>query len=98
MKKRYFILSMTFQGDVSEYGTIPEVANERSEAKLKPELERGGWLVAPGVESFDGRWELSCCSAGRTGYPLPLYPALWGEMGGADRETGRKPLWGSIVL
>lgn len=51
-----------------------------------------------GVDSFGGRWELSCCSACRTGYPLLFHPGLWGEMGGADRETGRKPLWGSIVL
>lgn len=57
-----------------------------------------GWMEKLGVDSFGGRWELSCCSACRTGYPLLFHPGLWGEMGGADRETGRKPLWDSIVL
>lgn len=48
-------------------------------------------------ESFDGRWELLLSRQDGTP-PPPHRPALWGEMGGADRETGRKPLWGSIVL
>lgn len=49
-------------------------------------------------ESFCSRWELKFLPGRYDRVPLPLHPALRGEMGGADRETGRKPLWGSIVL
>lgn len=32
------------------------------------------------------------------GTPVSLALTVWWELGGTDRETGRKPLWGSIVL
>lgn len=53
-------------------------------------MEEGEFLEADGSRVASGR-------AGR-GTPCPSILPLRGEMGGADRETGRKPLWGSIVL
>ena len=58
-------------------------------------------MDTPGVEEGEFRWQMgagvAAGPAGR-GTPCPSILPLWGEMGGADRETGRKPQWGSIVL
>lgn len=51
-------------------------------------------------ESFGGRWELLLSLPDRVP-PAPLSSPVDGweyGVGEADRETGRKPQWGSIVL
>lgn len=60
----------------------------------------GGRTDGSEVDEGECRWQMGVAAepAGQGNPRLPLHPALWGEMGGADRETGRKPLWGSIVL
>ena len=56
----------------------------------------GGWVEGA---SFGGRWGAeSLPGLQDRAPPAPPSCPCGGELGGADRETGRKPLWGSIVL
>lgn len=77
-----FILAATFEGICFSNGWM------------------GGWSDGSEEDEGEFRWQMGVAAepAGQGNPRLPLHPALWGEMGGADRETGRKPLWGSIVL
>lgn len=53
----------------------------------------GGWMGG----EFQRQMGVAAEPAGQ-GTHVSLAFAFGWELGGTDRETGRKPLWGSIVL